>query len=677
MAAKEENRTRTANRLAQESSPYLLQHAHNPVDWHPWGDEAFAKARAENKLVLVSIGYSSCHWCHVMERECFENDAIAAVMNAHYVCIKVDREERPDVDHVYMAAVQLLTGRGGWPLNCFTLPDGRPMHGGTYFPPAQWQQVLEGLHATWQREPERVVHHAEKLRLGIVASDVIEPVESDTPFDVRVLDQFVAALKPRFDRLYGGTDRAPKFPLPNELQFLLRQGLLGRDDELLDHVRLTLERMATGGIFDQLGGGFARYSTDVLWKVPHFEKMLYDNAQLVSLYSEAYQHEARPLYQRTVRRTLDFIAREMTAPDGLWYSALDADTEGVEGRYYIWQRQELEALLGMEFDLAAAYYSVNERGHWEHGEHILLRPADDAVFAAEFGISAEELGTRIAAIEGILLKARDQRTRPGLDDKCLTSWNALMVKAHCDAFAAFREQRWLQAAVTGMERALACCKRPDGGLWHSVKAGRATINGYLEDHSFMIEALLSLYQVSFDERWLQEARALAEHVIRHYHDPGTGLFHFTSDLDPPLITRHREVTDSVIPSSNSSLARSFFVLGLLFDDKRYSDLSDRMLTAMLARMLEHPMGHANWAQLLQFHAYPFAEIAITGPNAVELRAQFAPHFIPNSIFLGSRTTSDLPLLAGKPSADGQIFVCVDHACQLPVLTVEEAIRSLP
>ncbi len=675
MAAHQGNRQ--PNRLIHETSPYLLQHAYNPVDWYPWGDEAFAKAKYENKLVLVSIGYSSCHWCHVMERECFEDPATAALMNANYVCIKVDREERPDVDHVYMTAVQLITGRGGWPLNCFTLPDGRPVYGGTYFPQAQWSQVLTDLSATWQREPQRVVQYGEKLRLGLVATDLVEPSDNTTPFDRKTLDTMVVAWQPHFDRTHGGADRAPKFPLPNNYQFLLRQGVLSGDGELLQHVELTLDRMALGGLFDQLGGGFARYSTDVLWKVPHFEKMLYDNAQLVSLYSEAFQHYGKPLYRITVQRTLDFIAREMTSAEGLFHSALDADTEGEEGLYYVWTRDELQELLGAEYDLAAAYYQVNDKGHWEHGRYILMRATDDAAFATTFGIDEQELMARIAAINTTLFAARQKRTPPGLDDKCLTSWNALMICAYRDAALSFARSEWLELARTAMDSLLRHCRKPDGGLWHSTKAGRSTINGYLEDYSFTMEALVGLYEATFEERWLQEARSLAEYAIRHFHDRSSGLFHFTSELDPPLITRHREMVDSVIPASNSSMAKALFRLGRLYDDARYLKLSERMLEAMGQQLTGEPSGHSNWGQLLQWQAHPLPEIAITGPDALALRRAFGQHYVPNALFLGGTDRGELPLLHGKSLPTSTIFVCVNKACQLPVTSVDDALKQLP
>jgi uncharacterized protein YyaL (SSP411 family) len=487
----------------------------------------------------------------------------------------------------------------------------------------------------------------------------------------------VVAWQPHFDRTHGGADRAPKFPLPNNYQFLLRQGVLSGDGELLQHVELTLDRMALGGLFDQLGGGFARYSTDVLWKVPHFEKMLYDNAQLVSLYSEAFQHYGKPLYRITVQRTLDFIAREMTSAEGLFHSALDADTEGKEGLYYVWTRDELQELLGAEYDLAAAYYQVNDKGHWEHGRYILMRATDDAAFATTFGIDEQELMARIAAINTTLFAARQKRTPPGLDDKCLTSWNALMICAYRDAALSFARSEWLELARTAMDSLLRHCRKPDGGLWHSTKAGRSTINGYLEDYSFTMEALVGLYEATFEERWLQEARSLAEYAIRHFHDRSSGLFHFTSELDPPLITRHREMVDSVIPASNSSMAKALFRLGRLYDDARYLKLSERMLEAVGQQLTGEPSGHSNWGQLLQWQAHHLPEIAITGPDALALRRAFGQHYVPNALFLGGTDRGELPLLHGRSLPTSTIFVCVNKACQLPVTSVDDALKQLP
>jgi len=652
------------NRLAGETSPYLLQHAHNPVDWHPWGDEAFEKAKAENKLVLVSIGYSSCHWCHVMERESFENDTIAALMNDRFVCIKVDREERPDVDQVYMTAVQLMTGRGGWPLNCFTLPDGRPVYGGTYYPPEQWKQVVQDLAETWKRDPQRVIRHAGQLHEGVKGADLVQLNEDPPVFTRRQLAELVDAWEKEFDHAYGGPDRAPKFPMPNNLQFLLRQGTLTDEAALLDHVELTLDRMAMGGIYDQVGGGFARYSTDVLWKVPHFEKMLYDNAQLVSLYSQAYQAFKKPLYQEVVRQTIAWIDREMTSPEGAFYSALDADSEGEEGKFYVWTREELQRVLGNDFPAAEVMYDVNAKGLWEHGNYILLRAPD---------ADPEQR----AVLNARLLAERGKRVRPGLDDKSLTSWNAMMVTGLCDAYAAFGDEAWLAPARRNMELLLKVARRADGGLWHGYKAGKSAINGYLEDYAFTIEALLSLYSVTFEERWLNEARTLADHAITHFHDKATGMFWFTSDQDPPLIARTMETADNVIPASNSTMARNLFALGHLFDERRFLDISTGMLNNVKDRMADHPQGHSNWAQLMLGHVFPFHEIAITGPECLERRRGFGAHYLPNAMFLGSRAESTLPLLEGKLLGNGTtIFVCENKVCRLPVATVDEALKQL-
>ena len=497
-----------------------------------------------------------------------------------------------------------------------------------------------------------------------------------TSVDAGLARVAVAALIADEDRVHGGLGRAPKFPPSSTMLALLRHDELVGSPAAVDVVVRAAEAMARGGIYDQLAGGFARYAVDEAWVVPHFEKMLYDNAQLVSLYSQAYQALGNPLYKAAVERTLAFIEREMTSPEGAFFSALDADSEGEEGLFYVWQKDELERVLGTEYDLAAAYYNVGGAGLWEHGRNILLRRMPDKDFAAEFGISEPELEERTAAINARLLAARKDRTPPGLDDKSLTSWNALMISGYCDAYEVFGRNEWKERAIASMELLLAKCKRDNGGLWHLYKGGKASINGYLEDYSFTTEALLDLYGTTFEERWLNEAHSLAEHAIRHFHDAGNGMFHFTSDLDPALIARPIELNDNVVPASNSSMAKALFRLGQLFDDQRYLDLSDRMLRTMVPRMAGYPAGHSNWAELMLAHVFPYAEIAITGPEALALRAQFAPHYLPNRQFLGSTTTSELPLLKGKTLPGSTIFVCENKTCRLPVPTVKEALLEL-
>lgn len=665
------------NRLALETSPYLLQHAHNPVDWYPWGDEAFAKAKAGNKLVLVSIGYSTCHWCHVMEHESFEDEAVAKLMNERFVCIKVDREERPDVDQVYMTAVQLMTGRGGWPLNCFTLPDGRPMYGGTYFPKEQWVQVLENLDRTWQDDPGKVLAYAERLHDGVSRSDLFT-LNTDPPkFTRKQVDLLADSLEEHFDTAWGGPDRAPKFPMPNSYEFLLRFAAITGRRAIARQVRLTLDKMAQGGIFDQVGGGFARYSTDISWKVPHFEKMLYDNAQLISLYSHAFQAFRNEEYRAVVERTLAWAEREMLSPDGLWYSALDADSEGEEGLFYLWTDQQLEDVLGPDAAFAKTYYNAGGEGYWEEGRNILLRTMDDAEFSRKQGLTPQESAARRARVDAKLLAERTKRVRPGLDDKVLTSWNAMMVTALCDAFDILGNKDLLIRAERTMHALTDLCGRPDGGLWHTYTKGKAAVNGYLEDYSFTLEALLSLYQATFNEDWLDKAHQLAEYAITHFLDGESGMFFFSSKLDPPLIARQMEVTDNVIPASNSSMAKGLFILGHLLDDQRLLGISKQQLNNVLASMEEYPAGYTNWGLLLMDHVYPWYEIAITGPEALARRREFGPHYIPGRVYTGSAVASRLPLLVDKTTHEGAIIhVCENKVCQLPVNTVAKALIQI-
>ena len=660
------------NRLASESSPYLLQHAHNPVDWFPWGDEAFEKAKQENKLVLVSIGYSACHWCHVMEHESFEDETVAKLMNEKFVCIKVDREERPDVDSVYMSAVQIMTGSGGWPLNCFTLPDGRPIYGGTYFPKQNWMNVLNTLADLFQKDPKKVFQYAEELTTAVKKTELIPSFTEKPPFTKEILNECVLNWTKRFDNEEGGPKKAPKFPLPNNYQFLLRHYYFTKDISLLRHINLTLEKMAYGGIYDQIGGGFARYSTDGEWKVPHFEKMLYDNAQLVSLYSETYQLTKNNLYRQVVYETLQFIKREMTSPDGAFYSALDADSEGEEGKYYVWTVEELQSILGEDMKLFADYFNVNETGYWEEENYILLRKQPDEEVATRNGLSTEELQKKISELKKKVLMVREKRIKPGLDDKILTSWNALMIKGFADAYSVFHEIEFLNSALKCADYILKNLSGKDGGLYHATG-----INGFLEDYCFAMEAFISLYQVTFDEQWLNKAKSLMEYSLKHFHDPSSAMFYFTSDLDSPLITRKMEIQDNVIPSSNSSMAKSLFYLGHYFDERKYFEISEKMLKQVQQDIIPYGSAYSNWVMLAQCFVYPFYEIAIVGNSVDEKRKQLSEHFIPNAIFVGSKRESNLPLLQNK-FVEGKTFlyICRDKTCKLPIENTEEALKQL-
>lgn len=665
------------NALINESSPYLLQHAHNPVDWMPWGEAALQKAREEDKPMLISIGYSACHWCHVMERESFEDTAVAALMNAHFICIKVDREERPDVDHIYMDAVQLMTGGGGWPLNCFALPDGRPFFGGTYFRRDQWLQVLKNVHETWTKDPGRLDAYAARLTAGLRDMDALPVQPVPGSFSSEVLQTAVIRWKKEFDEEEGGADRAPKFPLPNNYAFLLAYARAENDRELLSHVHLTLRKMAWGGIYDQVGGGFARYSTDREWKVPHFEKMLYDNGQLLSLYSAAFLQHRDPLYRQVIEETALFVEREMTTPEGGFYSALDADSEGEEGRFYVWKKEEVEDLAGPDADLIFDYFNINQKGLWEHGNYILLRNGDDVKLAAKHGITEEILGQKIGGFKQSALAARARRIHPGLDDKVLCSWNAMAARGLTDAYIATGNDRWLKLAKTNLDFLLKNLRAGDGSLRHSYKNGKSSINGYLEDYAFLIDALIRYYEATFDETCLFAAKDLLDFTLQHFDQNANGLFYFKSKADAELIARKAEVSDNVIPASNSVLATCMFKLGLLFADESLLGGCREMLASIEPHFTRHPSAYSQWMLLHLFHCEPFHEVAVTGDDCLKKLRELQRFYLPNSVFCGAKNKSAIPLLQQRMVVNKTlIYVCRMGACKLPVEDVKDALGQL-
>ena len=666
------------NQLINETSPYLLQHAHNPVNWHPWSPKTLQKAKEENKMLLISIGYSACHWCHVMEHESFEDEEVAQLMNDYFIPVKVDREERPDVDQIYMSAIQVMGQNGGWPLNFFATPEGKPFWGGTYFPKAQWKEVLKKVNHEWVNDPKKVEEFATNLTNGVQQSEVIQLKTAPAKFDKSILQQSVTNWKQSFDNKDGGALRENnKFPLPNNYQFLLRYGHLNRDKEVLDHVELTLKKLAFGGIYDQIGGGFSRYSVDKFWKVPHFEKMLYDNAQLVSLYSEAYQYNKNPLYKQIVFETLAFIKRELTAENGAFYSALDADSEGEEGKYYVWKKEDLQEILGNDFKLFADYFNVNSLGFWEHGNYILLRDKKDDEIAKKYNLSIEELSKKIESLKNKLQTTREKRTRPGLDDKSLTSWNALMLKAYVDAYLVFQEQDFLDAALVNTNFIIKHQLKPDGSLFHNYKNRTSNIDGYLEDYSFTTEAFIKLYEATFDEKWLDLSLQLMSYVQQHFYDSASGMFFFTSDIGEQLVARKMEAYDNVIPSSNSSLAKSLFKLGHLYGDETYLKLSSTMLNNMTSSIARYGSGYSNWAMLLLNHTYPYFEIVISGKEAKKKRDELNKYYLPNKLLIGSEKESELPLFKSRWEKDlTDIYVCVNKVCKAPVEKVDEAIQQI-
>lgn len=667
------------NLLHLESSPYLLQHAQNPVHWRAWNDASLDEARQSNRLMIISSGYAACHWCHVMEHECFEDQEVADVMNAHYISIKVDREERPDVDAVYMKAVQLMTRQGGWPMNVICLPDGRPVWGGTYFPKRDWLNALTQLTEMYRDEPSKMVEYAEKLHDGLQSISLIAAAGDDSTPDVSLLNPLIEKWKRSFDDDYGGYGRAPKFMLPNNFRFLLRYGFEKRDKALIDHVCLTLDRMAWGGIFDTVGGGFARYSVDMRWHIPHFEKMLYDNGQMVSLYADAYRFTGDTLYREIIEKTLALVERELTSPEGGFYCALDADSlnpEGQleEGAYYIWRKEELEALLDGSMEQFSAVFNINEFGHWEHGRYVLIQNKSIAESAAALGIPERDLFDLKRQWEQLLLEERNKRPRPRLDDKQLTSWNAMMLNGFVDAFKATGHQPYLDTALRNARFIIGKMWSEDGHLFRNYKDGKSTIPGYLDDYAFTIEAFSNLYSATFDESWLRRARQLADYCLDRFYDSQSGFFWFTSD-GGALIAPHYEIEDNVIPASNSVMAKNLHRLSLLLGNDHYGKVSQRMMAHILP-LVDYPSSFSNWMDALLDHSPNAMELAVCGPDAITHALTFQRAYRPNVIVAGSTAPSTLPLLEGRFVENGVLFyVCRNKTCQLPERNLDAVLTA--
>ena len=670
------------NELSKETSPYLLQHAHNPVNWNAWNAITLEKAKNENKLMIVSIGYSACHWCHVMERESFEDSTVAAVMNTHFVSVKVDREERPDVDQIYINAVQLMTGSAGWPLNVITLPDGRPIWGGTYFTKENWIEAISKMQDLYDEEPQKLIEFADRLEEGIKGMDLVTLNTGDVDFTNYPTAKLIENWSKNFDTSYGGYNRAPKFMMPNSNQFLLRYAFQTKEVELLDHVKLTMDKMAYGGVYDHIGGGFSRYSTDAKWHIPHFEKMLYDNAQLVSLYSNAYLVTKNPHYKEVVDESLAFIAREMTNEEGAFYSSLDADSynennELEEGAYYVFKKNELETLLTTDFGLFTAYYNVNSFGLWEEEKYVLIRDKSDAEISKMFSITKEDLQVKKKAWKSLLLDHRNKRSKPRLDDKTLTSWNGLMLKGYVDAYKAFQENTYLEAALKNAGFIDKKQHQASGALYHSYKNGKSTINGYLEDYAAVIDGYIALYEVTLDTQWIQKAKKLTDYTFTNFFDTEKGMFYFTSKEDAALVTRNFEYRDNVIPASNSIMAKNLFVLSHHFDDKKYANTANQMLKNVVPDIEQYPSGFANWLDLLLHYQTKYFEIVIVGSNALVLTKEINNEYIPNKLIAGSTKDETAPLLELRYVEDETlIYVCVNNTCKLPVEDSETAILTL-
>ena len=665
------------NHLIHESSPYLLQHAHNPVNWYPWGDEALQKAIKENKMLLISIGYAACHWCHVMEHESFEDTLVAKIMNDHFVSIKVDREERADIDNIYMNAAYLVSGRGGWPLNVIALPDGRPVYAGTYFPKEDWVAMLNYYVGLYANQRDDMIKQADQLTNGIQGIELVPKNTNIQSFNLDELADPVKAFVDIQDKKLGGRMGAPKFPMPNNYRFLMQYHYLSGNQDALNITLTALDHMARGGIYDQVGGGFARYSTDKFWLVPHFEKMTYDNGQLLSLYSYAYQLTKNPLYKSVVDQTLDFVNREMTSNEGGFYSSLDADSDGEEGKFYVWKKQEVDSLLEDDAFLFEAYYDISEKGNWEHGKNILRVTEAKESFAKEHQLSIDELEKLLERGRDELLKARASRVRPALDDKILTSWNALMLMGYVDAYRVFDEAPFLQAALKNAWFITKNQMQEDGRLNRNYKDGISSINAFLDDYALTAEAFIDLYQATFDETWLTKAKILADYAIAHFHDATSGMFFYTSDIDQQLIARKMEISDNVIPASNSSMAKVLYELGMYYFNEDYLAMSSQMLNNVKSQIHDNLGYYNNWAILEAWLAKEPYEVAIVGRDHQKLRKEFDTHYLPNVFLSGGKNEGNLELLQYR-LIKGQttIYVCQDKVCQMPVIDVDEALNQL-
>ena len=675
------NDSKKGNDLVNETSPYLLQHAYNPVNWKAWNENTLKLAKKQNKLIVISIGYSSCHWCHVMEEESFENDSIAKIMNDSFINIKVDREERPDVDKVYMNAVQLMTGKGGWPLNCITLPDGRPVFGGTYFTKEQWSKILKDVSKLYKENPQKVEEYAQRVTEGIQTSELITLNKEEAVFKNEEIIAGINLSREQLDTINGGFKGAPKFPMPNTLDYLLRYQYHFNEPELFKYIKKSLTKMAYGGIYDQIGGGFSRYSVDNRWHIPHFEKMLYDNAQLVSVYSKAYLQDKNELYKNIVKETLAFVNNELNANNGAFYSSLDADSKNEnneleEGVFYTWTKQELKALI-KDYKLFANYYNVNTTGFWENDLYVLIRDQSVTEFAKKNKLTKDELKQKIADWKSTLTLARNKRNKPNLDDKILTSWNALMLQGYIDAFRAFDDNEYLDKAVKIAEFLVKNQLRGDGGLNRNFKNGKSTINGYAEDYATVIQAFISLHEVTLNEKWLLLSKKIMEYTITHFFDSTSGMFFYTSNEDPNLIARKTEVIDGVISSSNSIIGNNLFKLGHYFSDKKMTKITEQMLNNLKIEITKNPLGYSNWMHLMTNLTQPFYEVAVVGENANSVTKELFKKYLPNILISASDKESELPLLEYKYiEGETLIYVCVNGACKLPLADISKAIKSI-
>ena len=662
------------NNLKSASSPYLKQHENNPVWWQTWNDDVLTYAQENNKPLLLSIGYSACHWCHVMEHQSFENEEVAKVMNENFVCIKIDREERPDLDALYMNVVQIIHQSGGWPLNVFALPDGKPFYGGTYFPKDQWTELLENINYLYQHNYDKTMEYVHSITDGLTKMETIE-LNFAQNFSNEKINETFDFWKQQFDDEWGGFNRAPKFMLPNAWQTILRFGVQTKNEDLLIQTKITLDRMAFGGVYDQLKGGFSRYSVDPYWKVPHFEKMLYDNGQLLSLYANAYKVFGEEEYKNILDETVNWLKEEMLSPENAFYAAIDADSEGVEGKYYVWNSDELKEILLDDYKLFHAYYNVGGFGEWEHGNNILMRLTDDEDFCEKNSITLEDLQAKVKSWKSILNPIREARIRPHRDDKILTSWNALTIIGLCDAYQAVQNEEYLDLAEKTSQFILS--KQWNGEtLFRNYKDQQTTIPGFLDDYALMIEALIKLFETTTDQNYLDKAEDLTEQVFNQFYNHKNKMFAYKSHYDTPLVNETFEIYDNVISSSNSIMGNNLFRLGKILNQEKYLDQAKQMLSNIEEKIHDYPTGFANWIQLYLNFSHDFKEIVIVGNEAKNYSSKLQTFYIPNSILVASETESleitQNRLVEGKTG----IHICENYTCQMPVYTIEEVLKTI-
>ncbi len=673
------------NLLIRETSPYLLQHAHNPVQWRPWGQEALDAAQKEDKPIIVSIGYAACHWCHVMERESFENEETAKLMNENFINIKIDREERPDIDHIYMDAVQAMTGSGGWPLNVFLMPDGKPFYGGTYFPPVRahgkssWTEILNAVKDAYDKRKTELESQAENLTEHLKNSNLFGSVSNnqETLFSKKSIEELTHNLLKNADKELGGFGSAPKFPQTFSIQFLLRNYYYSGNQESLRQALLSLDKMICGGIYDHLGGGFARYSTDEKWLAPHFEKMLYDNALIINVLSEAYQLTKIEAYKTTIEQTMEFIQRELMDTDGGFFSALDADSEGVEGKFYTWSKSEIEDVLKADAAFFCSFFDVSEEGNWEH-TNILWIKSPIKVFAQANGVEEEFLKNVIQEGKAKLFESRRERIRPVLDDKKLLGWNALMNIACSKAYAATGNLKYKELAERNMDFLETAFTDSSGGLWlHSFKNGIAKYPAFLDDYAYLINAYIHLQEITANEQYLLKARQLTELVNEHFIDSETGLFFYTHKNQNDVIVRKKEVYDGAIPSGNAIMAINIRYLSVIFDLEAWQKQSISMVSNLGNAIKKFPTSFGNWTCLLQELVYGISEIIITGNDIQSSLFAILNEYFPGKIMQGStHFLEGFPLLYGKDFySETLIYICRNSTCETPVKTIDE-IKSL-